>query len=80
MEQAAATYNLAAIVSIDGRGQIVLPKEIRDELGLTAGSKLAVILKHSNGVACCVNLVPAPALQNGIRAVIDPATEEQDGK
>jgi antitoxin PrlF len=80
MESTASTYDLTAIVTIDGRGQIVLPKEIRSELGLVAGAKLAVVLKHSKGVACCVNLVPAPALQSGIRAIIDPEAEEQDDK
>lgn len=65
------SYNVEAIVTVDGRGQVVLPKEVRRALELEAGSKLAVVIKHAGGKPCCVNLVPTSALQDGVRQVID---------
>lgn len=41
---------IEALVSVDGRGQIVLPKELRDKVGIKAGDKLAVI---GWGEDCC---------------------------
>lgn len=73
MEHANDVYDVEAIVTVDGRGQLVLPKEVRAALSLTAGDKLAVVIKRSGGIPCCINLVPAPALRAGIRAVIEPA-------
>ncbi len=32
-----------AIISMDDRGQIVIPKNVRDKLGLTSGEKLVLI-------------------------------------
>jgi len=74
MKSEANQYEVEAIVSIDGRGQIVLPKEVRQALSLEAGAKLAVVVKRSGGVPCCVNLVPARSLEAGVRAVIEPVS------
>ena len=38
-----ACCNVEAVVSIDERGQMVLPKEIREKAGIKAGDKLAVM-------------------------------------
>lgn len=38
-----------SIISIDDRGQIVLPKEIRDKAGIHAGDKLAVVSLGKDG-------------------------------
>ncbi|NBC29338.1 MAG: AbrB/MazE/SpoVT family DNA-binding domain-containing protein [Spirochaetes bacterium] len=65
------TYDVEAVVTVDGRGQVVLPREVRTALGLQAGSKLAVVIKHAGGRPCCVNLLPTAALQDGVRRIID---------
>ncbi len=43
-----------AIVSIDERGQMVLPKEIRAKAGLQPGDKLAVVTREKDGKVCCI--------------------------
>lgn len=45
-----------AIVSVDERGQMVLPKDIRDKFELKAGDKLAVVTKERDGGVCCIYL------------------------
>ena len=72
-------YDVEAVVSVDGRGQIVLPKEVRDTLGLTAGSKLAVVVMRQQGNPCCVSLMPVGALEDSVRAVLSPATRSDGG-
>ena len=64
-------YDIEGIATVDSRGQIVLPKTVRDALGLEAGSKLAVVLKQNDGAPCCVTLMPAVRLESRVRELID---------
>lgn len=64
-------YEIEAIVTVDGRGQVVLPKAVRESLRLGPGSRLAVVLKRQGGAPCCVTLMPAAALEDRAREVIE---------
>jgi len=68
-------YAVEAIVSVDGRGQVVLPKEVRVALGLEAGSKLAVVVMRQQGAACCISLMPVGALEDSVREVLNPSSQ-----
>ncbi len=48
---------VAAIVTIDERGQMVLPKEIRKKAGLAPGDKLSVVTRERDGKVCCIYLI-----------------------
>ena len=41
-----------ALVTVDDRGQMVLPKELRERAGIKAGDKLAVVGMESEGRVC----------------------------
>jgi len=38
--------SIEAVVSVDERGQIVLPKELRDKFGVRAGDKFVIASLH----------------------------------
>lgn len=42
-EEKAACYSLDAMISIGERGQMVIPKEIREKAGIKTGVKIAII-------------------------------------
>jgi len=42
-EEKAACYTLDAVIPISERGQMVIPKEIREKAGIKTGDKLAII-------------------------------------
>lgn len=42
------TKMYAKTVQITGKGQVVIPKEVRERLGLTKGSKLIMLQKDEN--------------------------------
>ncbi len=67
---------VAAVVRVDERGQMVLPKDIRDRMGLAAGDKLALTAIGSGDTICCLVLVKADALVDGVRLMIRAVTEE----
>ncbi len=61
-------YQIAAVVSVDGRGQTVLPKDVREKLGISAGDKLAVIIHESGGKPCCLSLLKVNELSKMVDA------------
>jgi AbrB family looped-hinge helix DNA binding protein len=63
---------IEALVPIDARGQIVLPKDVRDKAGITAGDKLAVIAFESEGRICCISLVKSDALAETVKSMLGP--------
>ncbi len=65
-----------AVVSVDGRGQVVLPKEVRDGLGLVAGDKMAVVTLNRNGKPCCLILTKADNLAKNARDLLGPLVKE----
>jgi antitoxin PrlF len=65
-------YAVEAIVSVDERGQMVLPKELRTRAGISPGDKLAVIGLEKNGKVCCILLIPAAELAGPVKTVVGP--------
>jgi len=61
-----------SIVSVDERGQMVLPKEIREKAGIGPGDKLAVISIQQDGQVCCICLVKTKGLDDMVRGLLGP--------
>jgi antitoxin PrlF len=67
---------IEAVVSVDERGQLVLPKEIRDKAGIKAGDKLALIMHGSGENVCCISLIKTEGLAEGVRTMLGPMMKE----
>ena len=64
-----------ALVSVDERGQMVLPKELREKAGIKAGDKLAVVgLEHDNCL-CCISLIKVEDLTEMVKSKLGPMME-----
>jgi len=61
-----------SIVGVDERGQMVLPKEIREKAGIGPGDKLAVVSIQQGGQVCCVCLIKAKGLDDMVRGLLGP--------
>jgi antitoxin PrlF len=68
-------YRVESIVSVDERGQMVLPKDIRDKAGIKAGDKLALVTLEKNGKVCCIHLMKANELAGKAKEVVTETTE-----
>ena len=64
-----------ALVSIDARGQMVLPKDVREKIGVKEGEKLA-IMTMGNHDECCIMLVKAERLDKMAKEIFGPIIEE----
>ena len=66
---------IEAMIGVDERGQMVLPKEVREKAGIRAGDKLAVVMWERAGQVCCLVLMKADKLDSPVRELIGPVPE-----
>jgi AbrB family looped-hinge helix DNA binding protein len=65
-----------ALITIDGRGQIVLPKDVREKAKVRAGDKFAVISCEKEGEVCCIALIKAEEFSENIKGMLGPMMGE----
>ncbi len=65
-----------SVMSVDERGQMVLPKEIRDKANICAGDKLAVISWEKDGKVCCISLIKAEDFAEMTKSLLGPMMKE----
>ncbi len=70
---------LESVLSVDERGQMVLPKEIRERANLKAGDKLALIGWEREGRICCLALIKADQLGSMVKNLLGPMLGELGG-
>lgn len=61
-----------SVVAVDDRGQMVLPKELRDRAGIKGGDKLAVISWEKGGAVCCLSLIRVEEFNHMVQGVLGP--------
>jgi antitoxin PrlF len=65
-----------AVVSIDARGQIVLPKDVRERIGVKAGDKFVLASSESEGKLCCLFLVKADEFAGTVKDMLGPMAKQ----
>jgi AbrB family looped-hinge helix DNA binding protein len=61
-----------AVVTIDQKGQIVLPKDLREKANLNPNDKLALIAIEQDNTTCCIVMMKTEALQNTVKCMLGP--------
>jgi len=61
-----------AVVTVDAKGQLVLPKDLRERAKLKPNDKLAVIGCERDGEICCFVLMKAEALGSPVKKLLGP--------
>jgi len=65
-----------AMVTVDARGQIVLPKDVRKKAGIKTGDKFALVSHVSEGKMCCMTLIKADEFADSIKSMLGPMMKE----
>lgn len=72
----AGCCRVESIVTVDERGQMVLPKEVRERAKIRPGDKLAVISMENNGKTCCLSLIKAEELESMVKSILGPVMND----
>jgi len=65
-----------SIVSVDERGQMVLPKDLREKAGISPGDKLAVVAMEKDGKICCLSLLKVGDMEPMVKGILGPIMKE----
>jgi antitoxin PrlF len=70
------TCRIEAILTVDERGQIVIPKELRESAKMGAGDRLALVSCTKGGEVCCIMLIHADQLTTMVRSALSPVMKD----
>ena len=65
-----------AIVTVDAKGQIVLPKDLRQRANVKPNDKLAVMGFERDGEVCCIVMVKTEALGGTVKKMLGPVFKD----
>ncbi len=66
------TCRIDAVITMDAKGQIVLPKDLREKANFRPNDKIAVVACEKNGEVCCVMMVKAERLVGAVTKTLGP--------
>ena len=75
-QECSTCCKVEAIISVDERGQMVLPKELREKANIHAGDKLAVTSWEKDGKVCCIILTKADELADMVKTTLGPMMKD----
>jgi len=65
-----------SVLSVDERGQMVLPKDLRKRAGIGPGDKLAIVSHEMDGEVCCLTLIKVDSLNEMVKGVLGPLLKD----
>ncbi len=66
------TFRIDAVVTMDAKGQIVLPKDLREKANIKPNDKLALVACEKNGEVCCITMLKAEKLGGAVTKTLGP--------
>ena len=66
--------NIWGSIAINDKGQLVIPKAVREKFGLTGGQRLVVLTDDNDGIA----LVPAEVFENKMKRIMEFASARSE--
>jgi antitoxin PrlF len=66
------TCRIDAVVTMDSKGQIVLPKDLREKANIKPNDKIALVACEKEGEVCCIMMVKADRLIGAVTKALGP--------
>ncbi|MFB3889115.1 MAG: HgcAB-associated protein HgcC [Candidatus Bathyarchaeia archaeon] len=66
------TCRIDAVITMDAKGQIVLPKDLREKANFKPNDKIAVVACEKKGEVCCIMMVKAERLVGAVTKTLGP--------
>jgi AbrB family looped-hinge helix DNA binding protein len=61
-----------AVITMDIKGQIVLPKDLREKANFKPNDKIAVVACEKEGEVCCIMMIKAERLIGAVTKTLAP--------
>jgi antitoxin PrlF len=61
-----------AVITMDVKGQIVLPKDLREKANFKPNEKIAVVACEKEGEVCCIMMIKADRLIGAVTKTLGP--------
>ncbi len=74
--EASSCCRVESLITVDERGQMVLPKELRDRANIKAGEKLVLVSWEKDGKVCCFTLIKANEFGDMVKGLLGPMMKE----
>ena len=68
----ADTCKIDAIITMDAKGQFVLPKDLRERANFQPNDKIALVASEKNGEVCCIMMIKAERLAGAVTKTLAP--------
>lgn len=75
-ETGSGCCKVESVVSVDERGQMVLPKEVREKAKIRTGDKLALVSLEKEGEVCCITLFKVENLAEMVKGLLSPVMKD----
>ncbi len=69
-----SAYHVESIITVDERGQMVLPKSIREKARIAAGDRLALVTWAKENRVCCMTLIKVEELSEMVGGFLGSLT------
>ena len=66
------TCKIDAVVTMDAKGQIVLPKDLRERAKIKPNEKLALVACEQKGEVCCITIVKTERFVGAVTKTLGP--------
>ena len=66
------TCRIDAVITMDPKGQIVLPKDLREKANFKPNDKIAVVACEKKGEVCCIMMVKAERFRGALTETLGP--------
>lgn len=67
---------VVSVVSVDERGQMVLPKNVRERAEIGAGDKLAIVIWEKGDEVCCISMLKVDDLTEMVKETLGPVMKD----
>ncbi len=61
-----------AVITMDAKGQIVLPKDLREKANFKPNDKIAVVACEKNDEVCCIMMVKVERFREALSETLGP--------
>ena len=66
------TCRIDAVITMDAKGQFVLPKDLREKANMKPNDKIALVASEKDGEVCCIMMIKAEKLVGAVTRTLGP--------